>query len=102
SVPSGIHCDRVEDMSEIERAELADDEEHREQEAEITDAIDDEGLFPGVRGGVLLEVEADEQVRGETDALPADEHEQEAFGQHQHGHEEHEEVEVGEETPVSL
>ena len=80
----------------------ADEKEHREQEAEVADAVDDEGFFAGVGGGVLLEVEADEQVRGETDALPADEQQQEVVGEHQHQHEEHEEVEVGEEAPVAL
>ena len=102
AVPSGIDADGVEDVGEVERAELADDEEHREQKAEVADAVDDEGFFAGVGGGVFLEVEADEQVGGETDALPADEHQKEAFGEHEDGHEEHEEVEVGEEAPVPL
>ena len=84
TVPFRVDADRVEDVAEVERTELANDEEHREQEAEVADAVDDEGLFAGVGGGVLLEVEADEQVGGKTDALPADEHEQEAFGEHQH------------------
>ena len=72
------------------------------EEAEVADAVDDEGLFAGVGGGVSLEVEADEQVGGEADALPADEEEQEARGEDEHEHEEHEEVEVGEEAPVTL
>ena len=58
-------------------------------------------FLPAFGGGVLLEPEADQQVRGEADALPADEHEQEVVGQHQHQHEEHEEVQVGEEAPVA-
>ena len=78
------------------------EQEHREQEAEVADAVDDEGFLAGVGGGVLLEVEADEQVGGEADALPADEHQQEALGEHQDQHEEHEEVEIGEEAPVAL
>ena len=59
-------------------------------------------FLPALAAESLLEVEADEQVRGEADALPADEHQQEARGQHQHQHEEHEEVQVGEEAPVAL
>ena len=102
AVPVGVGADAGEDMSEVERAEVGDDQEHREEEAEVADAVDDEGFFAGVRGGVLFEVEADEEVRGETDSLPADEEEQEALGEDQDGHEEHEEVEVGEETPVAL
>ena len=89
-------------VAEVERAEVRDEQEHREQEAEVADAVDDEGFLAGVGGGVLREVEADEQVGGETDALPADEQQQEAGGEHQHQHEEHEEVEVGEEAPVAL
>ena len=99
---SGCCADVREDVGEVERAEVRDEEEHREQEAEVADAVDDEGFLAGVGGGVLLEVEADEQVGGEADALPADEEQQEAGGEHQHQHEEHEEVEVGEEAPVAL
>ena len=99
---AGLRGDRTKDLAEIERAEVLDHQEHGEQEAEVADAVDDEGFLAGVGGGVLREVEADEQVGGETDALPADEHQQEAGGQHQHQHEEHEEVEVGEEAPVAF
>ena len=81
---------------------MRDQQEHREQEAEVADAVDDEGFFAGVGGGVLLEVEADEQVGGETDALPADEEQKEARDEDQDEHEEHEEVEVGEEAPVAF
>ena len=78
------------------------EQEHGEQEAEVADAVDDEGLLAGVGGGVAGEVEADEQVGGEAHAFPADEHEQEVLGQHQREHEEDEEVQVGEEAPVAL
>ena len=79
-----------------------DQQEHAEQESEVANAVDDEGFLAGVGGGVLLEVEADEQVGGEADALPADEHQQVVVGQHQHQHEEHEQVQVGEEAPVAV
>ncbi len=59
-------------------------------------------FVPALAAEVFREVEADEQVRGETDALPADEEQQEAGGEHEHQHEEHEEVEVGEEAPVAV
>ncbi len=99
---SGCCGDGGEDVGEVERAEVADEEEHGEQEAEVADAVDDECLAAGVGGGGLLEVEADEQVRGEADAFPADEEQQEVGGEDQHQHEEHEEVEVGEEAPVAF
>src|SRR6185503_19254431 len=102
AVPFGMLRDGGEDVGEVEIAEVGNDQEHREKKAEVADAVDDEGLFACIGGGVLLEVEADEQVGGETDALPADEEQKEAAGQHQDGHEEHEKVEVGEETPVTV
>ena len=74
-----------EDLGEVERAEVGDEEEHREQEAEVADAVDDEGLLAGVGGGGLREPEADQQVRGEADALPADEEQQEVVGEDQDG-----------------
>jgi hypothetical protein len=94
--------DRGEDGGEVERAEVRDEQEHREEKAEVADTVDDEGLLACVGGGVLAEVEADEQVGGEANALPADEEQEEIRGEHQNQHEEHEEVQVGEEAPVAL
>ena len=73
----------AEDVGEVERAEVRDQQEHAEQEAEVADAVDVKAFLPASRGGVLLEVEADQQVRGEAHAFPADEHQQEVVGQHQ-------------------
>ncbi len=101
-MPVGICADGAEDLGEVERTEVLDDEEHGEEEAEVADAVDDEGFFAGVGGGVLAEVEADEEVGGEADALPADEKQEEARREDEDGHEEHEEVEVGEEAPVTV
>ena len=81
---------------------MRDQQEHGEQEAEVANAVDDEGFFAGVGGGVVREVEADEQVGGEADAFPADEQQQEVLGEDQGQHEEHEEVQVGEEAPVAF
>ncbi len=47
-------------------------------------------------------VEADEQVRSEAHAFPADEHQQEVLCEDQREHEEEEEIHVGEEAPVAL
>src|SRR5581483_10617777 len=92
----------TEDVRKIERAEVCDEEEHREQESEVADAVDDEGLLAGIGGGVATEIEADQQVGSETDALPSDEEQLEARREHQNQHEEHEEVEVREEAPVTF
>src|SRR3954449_1293542 len=101
-MPFRVDADRVEDVTKVERAELVDHEKHREQKSDVADAVDDERFFAGVRGGVALEVEADEQVGGETDTLPADEHEKKILRQHQDRHEEHEEVEISKESPIPL
>ena len=71
AVPLGMRADGGEDGAEVEGAEVGDQEKHGEKEAEVADAVDDEGLLAGVCGGVLFKVEADEQVGGETYAFPA-------------------------------
>jgi hypothetical protein len=95
-------CDLGEDAAKAEGSEVSDEQEHREQEAEVADAVDDEGFLAGVRRGILCKIEADEQVGGEADAFPADEEQQEAGAEDQDQHEEHEEVQVGEEAPVTI
>ena len=50
----------------------------------------------------VLEPEADQQVRGQADALPADEQHQQRAAEHQQQHEEQEQVQVGEEARVAL
>ena len=81
----------------VERAVGREDQEHREQEPDVTDAVGDEGLLPRDRGGVALEPERDQQVRAEADALPPEEGHEEARAEHQDQHRRGEEVEVGEE-----
>ena len=97
-----VSGDGGKDLREAQGAEVEDEQEHRQQEGEVADTVDDERLLTGVCGRLLAEVEADEQVRGKTDALPAYEEKQEAFCQHQYRHEEHEQVQVSEETPVAI
>ena len=81
---------------------MGDHQEHGEQKAEIPDAVEDECLLACVHGRFAQVVKADQQVGGESNALPADEHEQKVLRQHQGQHEKHEQVEVGEVAPVSL
>ncbi len=89
------------DLAEAERAEGGEHEEDADEEAEVADAVDDEGLLAGVGGGVALEPEADEQVGGEADAFPADEHEEEVAGEDQDGHKKEEEIEEAEVARVA-
>ncbi len=49
---AGWSGDLGEDVAEAQGAEVRDEEEHRKQEAEVADAVDDEGFLAGVRGGV--------------------------------------------------
>ncbi len=100
ALPIRMHRDAVKDGSEVQRAEVRDEQEHCEQEADVADAVDDHRLLAGVRGRIAGVVEADQQIRGEAHALPAHEHQQEVLRQHQGEHEEEEEVHVGEEAPV--
>ena len=89
--------DSAEDLAVVQRAEGEEGEEHRHHEAEVTDAVGDEGLLAGAGVGVLLEPERDQQVGARAHALPAEEGEDEVVAQHQHQHREDEEVQVGEE-----
>ncbi len=83
---------------ELQRAENEIDGEDAEQEAEIADAVDDEGLDRRGVGAVAVVPEADQQVGAETDTLPAKEHLDEIVGGHQRQHEEGEEAEIGHEA----
>ena len=62
---------------------MLDKQEHADQKSEVADAVDDECFLAGVGGGVFLEPEADQQVRGKSHALPANEHQQIVVRQHQ-------------------
>ncbi len=93
---------RCEHAGELERTGDHEDEEHGQREAEVADAVDDEGLLARLTGALLAEPEGDQQVRAEADALPAEEQQQVAVGQDEHEHREHEQVEVGEEAVVAL
>ena len=90
----GIGEDRV----EVDRGEEIEDAKNAEREAEVADAVDDEGLDRGgVRRGPVIP-EADQQIGREADALPAEKHLQKIVGRHQHQHGEGEERQIGEEA----
>jgi hypothetical protein len=67
-----------------------------EQETEVADAVDDEGLFRGVGRGLLRVVVVDQQVGAETDQLPEDEHHEKIVGEHDAEHREHEDRQAAE------
>ncbi len=94
-VHCGVQRELCGDFAEGERAEVGEQQKQADQEAEVANAVDDEGLLAGVGCGCLLELEADQQVRREAHAFPTDKHQQGIAGEHEHRHEEQEEVQVG-------
>ncbi len=92
-----------EDGVEVDRLRHHEHGEDAEREAEIADAVDDEGLDRGGVGLGLVVPEADQQIAREADALPAEEHLREVVGGHQRQHGEGEERQVREEPrPVRV
>ena len=95
------HSRRCRRCRVVQRPEGLVEQEHRHEEPEVPDPVDDERLLPGVRLLAVGEPVADQQVAAETDALPADEHHRVARAHHQHEHEEDEEVQVREVARVA-
>nr|GFD09579.1 NADH dehydrogenase subunit 5, mitochondrial [Tanacetum cinerariifolium] len=73
------------------------DEENTEQKTQVTHAVDDEGFFGGVVVARVFVPEANEQVRAQPHAFPADEEDDEVGAHHQNQHAEHEEIEEAKE-----
>ena len=88
----------LESAIKIDVAEHQEGAENAQGKAEVTDAVDDEGLHRGGRGRRLGVPEPDQQIGSQPHAFPAKEHLQEVIGGHQHQHGEGEEREVGEEA----
>ena len=83
--------------------EHREDGEDAEREAEIADAVDDEGLDRGRIGGRLVIPEADEQVAHQPNAFPTEEELEKVIRRDQRQHGEGEEREIGEEArPVRV
>src|SRR5579863_5413673 len=77
-------------IDEAQRSTEPRDKKHSENKSRVADAVDDEGLVRCVTGRLALEVETDEQIRTQADALPADEHEHIIVGEDQREHGKHE------------
>ncbi len=88
-------------LAEVERAEVNRDQKNGKREAEVADAVDDERLVSRRGGEVFQKIEADQQVAAQAHSFPSDKQQQEVGGQHQRQHEEHEQVEIGEEAVVA-
>jgi hypothetical protein len=85
----------------VERSEAVPDQQESEQEAEVADAVDDEGLRGRGAGSRLLVPMADEQIGAEPDGLPEDEELQKVVRHNQHQHREGKERNVAEEAGIA-
>ena len=94
--------ERAVDRVHIERAEGTVQQEHAQQEAGVADTVGDERLATGLGIGEVVEPEADQQIRGESHALPTHEQHQHRAAQHQQQHEEQKKIQVREEAPEAL
>src|SRR6059036_146403 len=83
-------------------AELGNEKQDAQYEAEITDAVDDERFIAGDGVGVIVIPKADEQIRTEADSLPADEEQQQIVRHHQEKHEKDKEIEIDEKSHHSF
>jgi hypothetical protein len=98
----GARRERRVDPIHVERAERLIEHEHPEQEARVADPVGDERLLAGARLVRVLEPEADQKIRREAHAFPADEEHEERPAEDQQQHEEQEEIQVREVARVAL
>ncbi len=91
----GLQLDEVQRRRVAERPEQQEDPE---QEAEVADAVDDEGLHPAVGIPAVAVPEADQQIRAEPHAFPAEEEHQQVVAEDEQQHRAQEQVQVREEA----
>ena len=87
---------------EIDCLESDETAEDTKSKTEVTHAIDDERLHGGCICRVARVPEADQKVRSQANAFPAEEHLDEVVGRHQHQHGEGEQREIGKKTRLML
>ena len=85
----------------VHRAEVSEDQTDTEQESEVTDPVDQEGLEVGIDGGRSGVPETDQQVGHQTDRFPAEKQLQEIVAHHQHEHGKCEQRDVTEKALVA-
>ena len=102
AVPGRSVSEHCSDLAKVKRAEINHDEKNSDQETKIANAIDDKSLLARRGRGVSLEIETDQQVRGEADAFPANEHEQHVARQDQDSHKKEEQIKEAEIPRVAL
>ena len=100
-VPGEVPGGRVEGAQEVQRVRVAEDEEGAQDEPDVADHVDDEGLDARRRRRRAPVPERDQQVGRGADEGPADDEQQEVGRHHEHEHREDEEVQVREEARVA-
>ena len=90
------------DVDEGRGAKRREHEHDGERHPHVTDPVDHESLLGSSRSCRLVLPEADQQVRREAHALPADEEHQIVIGQDEQQHRRDEQVEEGEEAAPPL
>src|SRR6185503_9923031 len=93
-----VRFHRLEHLAEIQSSEVLNDQEECDEEPEIADAVNEECFLACRCGGISREIESDQQVGRKAHSFPPDKHQKVVTGQYQGEHEEHEQVQVGEET----
>ena len=101
-VAPGIAASPAFTSTKAEEPKVGQHQHDRHRHAQVTDPVDHEGLLGRRRRGRLVLPEADQQVRGQADALPADEQHQVVVGEHQQQHRGDEQVEEPEEAAPPL
>src|SRR6185369_9807741 len=77
------------------------DQHDAEDEAPVADPVGNKRFLRRRTGFFLVDVVTDEQIRAETDAFPADKHQQEIVPEYQRQHREHEKIQISEEPVVT-
>ena len=92
---ASLQCRKINTPDSL-TAHFPDEEQDAQEKAEIADPVNNKSLVAGYSIRVVLVPEANQEVRAEPHALPADKEEQEIIGHDQHQHKKDKEVEIGE------
>jgi hypothetical protein len=85
----------------MQSAEGEEDHEHTDSETEVSEPVYDERLLAGVSGRLLVEVISDQEVRAETDTLPAEIQLEEVVPHNEHQHTEGKKIQIREKPVIA-
>src|SRR3954464_5479907 len=87
-------------INEPQRSTKPGNKEHAQNESRVTNTVHDEGLIGRIARRLAMKIKSNQQIRAQSDALPAHEHQHVIVGEDQREHGEHEQVEIPEETVI--